>query len=282
MKPLNFKDDLVSVILPVRNAENFLEEALNSVIGQTYQNIEIIAVDDTSTDKTAEILKKYQGKDTRIKVVTNKEQLGVAKSLNVAIKNSSGVYLARMDADDLMQPTRLEKQINYLKKNPLTIALGTWVYEIDEKGNLLGKRTLPSKHKDIYQMMYYAMGLQHPTIMFNRKLVPKNFNWYQDIKYAEDLDLLFRLCRSGKLANLGEFLMFYRIHKDNLSLKRTKATFFAAQKIRQDAVKFYHYKPSLITSISNFLANIIVSVLPEKYILNLYSLFRKASFKYLR
>lgn len=277
MKTLNFKDNLVSVIMPVRNAESFLEEALNSITNQTYKNIEIIVVDDASSDKSAEILKKYQEKDKRIKVIKNEEQLGVAGSLNEAIKNSSGVYLARMDADDLMQTARIAKQVEYLEKNPLTIALGTWVYEIDEKGNLLGKRTLPLKHKDIYQMMYYAMGLQHPTIMFNRKLLPKNFNWYQDIKYAEDLDLLFRLSKWGKLANLGEFLLFYRIHKGNLSLRRTKATFFAAQKIRKNAVKFYNYKPSLTTSIYNFLGSVIISILPEKYILNLYSLFRKAS-----
>lgn len=278
MKSQKYKHNLVSVVMPVRNAEKFLEEALNSVISQTYKNIEIVVVDDASVDKTAEILKRYQLKDKRIKIVKNKRQLGVAKSLNVAIKNSSGVYLARMDADDLMRSSRLAKQVNFLAKNPSTIALGTWVFEIDQKGNLLGKRTLPLHHKDIYQMMYYAMGLQHPTIMFNRKLVPKNFNWYQDIKYAEDLDLLFRLCKWGKLANLGEFLLFYRIHKDNLSLKRTKATFFAAQKIRKNAVKLYNYKPSLPASIYNFLCSVIVSVLPEKYILSLYSLFRKTFF----
>lgn len=275
MKQLEFKDkNLVSVIMPVYNAGIFLEEAIESVLVQSYKDFEFIIIDDRSTDNSWQIIKKYKTTGKKIRAFRNKKNLGLGTTLNKAIKKAKGVYIARMDADDIMAPNRLEKQIGFLQRNHGVVAVGSFMKEIDEKGEVIGKRRLPTGHKQIYEMMYYLMGLQHPSIMFNRKLIPADFVWYKEKNFVEDLDMLFRLLPYGKFANIPEYLMFYRIHKSNLSLKRAKKIFLRAEKIRERAVRLYGYRPTFKGRVLHFIENIVVSFIPEKYILTLYSLLR--------
>lgn len=267
----------ISVIMPVYNGFPFLEKAIKSVLNQTYKNFEFIIYDDASRDASWELIKKYQAKDARIKAFRNPKNLGVGQTLNLSLRQAQGVYVARMDADDIMQTHRLEKQVDFLNHNPQVVVAGSWLKEINKMGEIIGKRQLPTKHKDIYRMMFYAMGVQHPTLMFNTGLIPKDFNWYQESGYIEDLDMLFRLFRYGKFINLPEYLMFYRVHKENLSLKYPKKTFKEALRIRKKAVIFYGYKASFRAKILLTLSCITVFLLPEKWINRFYSYFRKLS-----
>lgn len=110
-------DDLVSIIMPAYNAEKYIEEAIQSVLKQTYTNWELIIVNDCSTDKTEQIIKKYQEQDQRIRLCSLIKNKGVANARNTAIKNAVGRYLAFLDSDDMWLPEKLEKQINFMKKN---------------------------------------------------------------------------------------------------------------------------------------------------------------------
>lgn len=271
------KKPLVSVILPVYNGLPYLEKAIQSILNQTFSNFELLILDDASTDNSWELIKKYAAKDKRIRAFQNKKNLGIGKALNLLIKKTSAQFLARMDADDLMLEKRLEKQINYLQKHPDIVVLGSFMKEIDKKDRVMGKRIMPVKHKDIYNMMYYAMGIQNPTVVFNRKLIPQNFSWYQEAGLIEDLDMFFRLFKYGRFANLPEFLMLYRIHGENLSLKKVKKTFKAAQKIREKAIREYSYQPALKARFLHLIESVLIGLTPEKYVLKLYSVFRKLS-----
>lgn len=271
------KKPLVSVILPAYNGLPYLEKAIHSVLKQTFTRFELLILDDASTDNSWELIKKYATKDKRIRIFRNKKNLGIGKALNLLIEKTSAQFLARMDADDVMSEKRLEKQINYLRKHPEIVVLGSFMKEIDKKGKVIGKRMMPVGHNDIYQMMYYATGIQNPTVIFNRKLIPQNFSWYQEAGLIEDLDMFFRLFKYGRFANLPEFLMFYRIHGENLSLKKVKKTFKAAQKIRKKAIREYGYKPNTKARLLHFIESLLISLTPAKYVLKLYSVFRRLS-----
>lgn len=268
------KIPLVSIIMPVHNASAFLAKALESVLAQTYTNFELIAVDDGSTDDSLRILKTYASKDQRINIIEHRTKQGVAASLNRGITQARGKYLARMDADDEMVDARLSEQVVFLEKHPECVAVGTFMQEIDEHGKVIGQRRLPIKHNEIYQMMMYAMGMQHPTIMFNRTLIPANFEWYRTVAYAEDLDMLFRLSGIGSFANIPKYLYRYRIHSANESLVKIRRTYRAAARVRLGAWKTRVYSPSL-RGLLLFALSSSVLFLPQTVSKQLYAWLRR-------
>ena len=114
---MNQNDPLVSIVLPVHNGEKYIRESLDSCLKQTYENIEIVVIDDASDDSTPEILEEYEKKFDKVKVFTIEKQNSLGAVLNIGIKASNGSYIARMDADDIMYPTRIEKQVEFLENN---------------------------------------------------------------------------------------------------------------------------------------------------------------------
>ena len=247
------KKPLVSIVLPVYNAGEFLVEAILSVISQTYKNWELICVNDDSKDNSLEILQDFALNNPRIKIYSNSKNLGVALTSNFAISKTKGKYLARMDADDIMFPDRIEKQIKFLQKNPGVVIVGGQCQLIDREGNLIGKKTFPTRNTDLYKMAFRSMPIQQPTMMINTKLLPKNFSWYVDkFKPADDLDLFFRLFNFGLFANLPDFVLKYRMHKTNISLVNPKRTFFLTYEIRKRAVELYNFKPVFGSKLINY------------------------------
>ena len=166
---------LVSVVMPVYNAGGFLVEAIKSILKQTYKNFEFIIVDDASTDDSWKILRKFRKKDKRIKTYRFQEKVGVSQTVKYAIEKAKGKFLARMDADDSSYPQRLEKELNYLLKNPETVAIGTQCRLIDKNGKTIGKKTFPTKFEDIYKYIFTFIPVQQPTLMINKTKLPKDF-----------------------------------------------------------------------------------------------------------
>lgn len=261
--------------MPVYNAEKFLSQAIESVLSQTYRIFEFIIVDDFSTDNSYQILEKYREKNPRIKLFRNNKHQGVGFTLNYAIKQSKGQFIARMDADDMMISERLKKQIDYLVKNKNIVCLGSWMKEINEKNEIIGNRTTPLLHKQIYEKMFYEMAIQNPTLMINKNLVPEDFKWCKADGILDDLDLLFKLLQFGKFANIGEYLMFYRIHDNNLSLRNIKKTFNEALIIRHNAINKYGYKPTLKGKIISFFEQLIIKIMPNQSLYFFYKIFKK-------
>lgn len=213
-------EKLVSVIIPCYNAEKYLRESVESIMNQSYVNLEIICIDDCSTDDTLAILEKLASKDARVKVLHNSKNMKIASSLNRGLEYSTGEYIARMDADDIALPDRIEKQVNYLEKNKETDICGTWCEKIDSEGKHIGKIIYPLLHNDLKVMLLFNSCFAHPTIMF-RRAIYLSVGGYKDIMPVEDLEYWIRIVKSKRLANIPEILLKYRIHGNNVTKTHT-------------------------------------------------------------
>jgi glycosyltransferase involved in cell wall biosynthesis len=272
MKKQNNKQPLVTVVMPVYNAGRFVAEAVESILNQTYSNIEFIVVDDASTDTSLSILKKYAKKDKRMTLLANKKNLGVSLTVKKAISKAKGIYLARMDADDISYPERLAKQIAYLESHPQTIAVGTQCTVIDKQGKVVGEKRFPIHHDDIYKYISVLIPVQQPSLMIARSQLPKRFTYYVDgMNTAEEVELIFKLFKYGKIENLPDTLLHYRLHGENTSLKDIKKTFLLTLLSRIKAVIVHGYKPPVTGIVATFLQTILVLLLPTFVTLWLYT-----------
>src|SRR3989338_7231544 len=214
---------VVSVTLPIYNAAKFLHDCLDSIATQTYKSFELIAIDDHSTDGSWEILQNFARDKKWVRISRHNKNLGVSPTFNEAVKLSKAGYIARMDADDIMAPNRLKLQVEYLQSHAQTVIVGGQCNLIDENNHVIGKKIFPYNHAEIKNMLFQTVPLQQPTIMINRKLLPKNF-LYSNAEFspAEDYGLFFSALKYGQFANLPETTLSSREHKTNISLVRPK------------------------------------------------------------
>lgn len=229
----------VSVIMSVRNGGNYLQECLRSILNQSYRNFELIVINDASTDNTAEILKNL--KDKRLKIITNNKKKGLTKSLNLALKIASGLYIARMDHDDISQINRFKIQTDFLAKHKEIGVLGSSVYLIDQQGKKRGVKKFPFRNKEILKQLFKYNPLRHSTVMLRKDLITKFGSYDEKLDGAEDYDLWLRLAKYTKLANIGLPLLSYRIHGDRVSEKEEKKVLVSAYKARIKAIFVYKY-----------------------------------------
>ena len=212
--------ELVSIIMGVYNGANTLSQAIDSIMAQTYTKWELIACDDCSTDETLKILSNYVDKDSRIKVIRNGENCGLAASLNHCLEYVQGTYIARMDCDDLSVETRLEKQVAYLESHPEFDLVGTYMQAFDESGK---KNVIESKQYPTQFDLPKGAPFAHATIMM-RTAAMKQLGGYCISKHTvrtEDVDLWYRFfAGSFKGANLPEPL--YLVRTDEAAYKRRK------------------------------------------------------------
>lgn len=207
---------LVTIILPVYNCERYLKESLHSIINQTYNMMEIIVINDGSTDSTERIISDFLS-DDRI-IFINRENRGLVYSLNEGIKLAKGEYIARMDADDIAEINRIELQVAFLEKNPDVSILGTRVNLINESGNHVGVCHRPVSHSKIMTYFIYGSPIAHPSVVFNMKNIRKEDLYYSDNAYpAEDLELWLRLSNSYNFCNMKERLLKYRLNSIGVS-----------------------------------------------------------------
>jgi glycosyltransferase involved in cell wall biosynthesis len=203
----------------VYNGERYLREAIDSILVQSFTDFELLMMNDGSTDKTVEIIKSYS--DSRIRLITNEENLKLPDNLNKGIQLAQGKYIARMDADDISLPQRLQRQVDFMERNPEIGMCGTWAQEIDIDGNVLDKiREYPVHHEDIAYLLFDDFTLLHPTILFRKDAAIEHKLFYDSAYlHAEDYDLFFRASQVIKLANLPEVLFYYRQHPLQVSQK---------------------------------------------------------------
>ncbi|MBN1044497.1 MULTISPECIES: glycosyltransferase [unclassified Clostridium] len=216
---------LVSVVMPVYNSEIYLNEAIESILNQTYKNFEFIIINDGSTDNSLEKIEHYMKKDSRIKLI-NRENKGLVYSLNEGINFAKGKYIARMDADDISLPERLEKQLDYMYENRDVSILGTLVDIIGSAD--IYKRMYSEKylnwqlsHDNIEKMFLRGYSLCHPTFFMKKSDIVKKIKGYSNqYLYAEDYDFLMRTLKTNlKINILPEKLLKYRLHENNKSIK---------------------------------------------------------------
>lgn len=200
----------VSVLLPAHNAAPYLEEAVASVLAQTFQDFELLLIDDGSTDQTPEIATRLAASDPRIRLI-RQEQSGLVAALNHGLALARGEYLARMDADDRSLPTRFAAQVAFLDANPEVAVVGGWGRLIDRNGHSFGEKVPPTAGAKIQRMLSHGRSpIIHSAATLRRSALEEVGGYDPGYPHAEDLALWLRLTRQGYgLANLGELARIY-------------------------------------------------------------------------
>jgi glycosyltransferase involved in cell wall biosynthesis len=269
------KQPLVSVVMPAYNAGPYVADAIQSILDQTYRNLELIIVDDGSTDGTFMIAKRYQALDKRVIVLKNDRNLGVSMSAKKGINKAKGTFIARMDADDIAIRDRFEKQVAYLEKNINTVAVGGYRYMIDKKGKTIGRKQFPESFEEIYDYIFKFIPVQQGTFMIARTRLPKDFVYYEDgMNTAEEVELFFKLFQYGRVENMSEYLLKYRMHNKNTSIVNLRRTFFLTLISRIKAIYRYGYTPSTSGVILTVLQALIVLSMPTRLSMALYTSIR--------
>ncbi|MEN9921552.1 MAG: hypothetical protein RLZZ517_530 [Candidatus Parcubacteria bacterium] len=214
------KQPLVSVTICTYNRANFIMQAIHSIEEQTYKNIEIIIVDDASTDNTEELIKNYSS-PLPIRYFKNKKNLNIAGTRNETIRHSSGEYIAILDSDDFwLDKEKISKQVTFLESNPDFVLVGTHAQAIDANGTITGEFKNPLSAEEIKKVLLIKDPFVHSSVVYRKRLLPENpFN--KTKSPFEDYELMLRLGRKYKMQNLDILGIAYRIHSDGESKKLT-------------------------------------------------------------
>ena len=272
---------LVSVIMSVYNEkEKWLIEAIESIVKQSYKKLEfIIILDNPDNKKLNSVIKYYKKKDSRVRYFINEKNMGLVKSLNKALSYAHGDFIARMDADDISMPDRIEKQMDYMAKHLDVDFMGARCINIDEDGHELYRDAMiPENMRLIKSCLLNVDFVNHPTWLFRKKCLDKN-KGYREITCAEDYDFLLRLITNGyKLANTNEFLVRYRIRSSGISKSNSlQQLLYSKHVVRmyKDRLKYGVEKQSV-----EYLKNIEIDIDEEsKYSLALEGLSRSKLYK---
>ncbi len=214
---------LISVIMPVYNTANFLGAAIQSILDQSFEDFELIIIDDASTDHSGTVISEF--KDERIRKYRNEKNLGLAITLNKAIRLSAGKYIARMDGDDISLPNRFELQISALKKEADRVVVCSTCQLIDEEGKKIGNWKDDKKYlktDQIRSRLPMNNCIVHPSVMVTKDIITDFF--YDPVQHeSEDYDLWLRMSSDGiRFVKIPEALVQHRIRKESFTRKRQK------------------------------------------------------------
>lgn len=215
-------DDLVSIIVPVYNAEKFIKDTIKTVLNQTYQNWELLLINDCSDDKSTNIIKEYRKNDKRIHLINLAKNSGAAIARNTGIDNANGRYIAFLDADDLWDEKKLEKQLKFIKDNNYEFTYTSYEFA-DEQGNRNGKIVIVPKQIN-YKQALKNTTIFTSTVIFDVKKLGKELIKMPDVKRGQDTATWWKVLKTGIVAHgLQESLSIYRRSNNTLSSNKIKA-----------------------------------------------------------
>jgi len=205
----------VTVLMSVYNGESYLVQSIDSILKQTFKDIEFIIIDDGSTDKSLSIIKSYMNKDCRIKLIQNEENIGLTRSLNKGLALARGEYIARQDADDISLPDRLNRQVTFMDAHPEIGVCGSWVKKIGSYSHHIWK--YPTDNDTIRACLLFTSAMAHPSVIMRKSLLVKIQLFYNpSYKRSQDYELWVRASQYFPLANIGEVLVLYRSHANQV------------------------------------------------------------------
>lgn len=211
------RQPLVSIVMSVYNAGAYLEESIMSICSQTFQDWELIVIDDASTDATPAILDSFH--DTRIVRIENPHNLGLTRSLNRGLQKVRGRYIARHDADDCSHPRRIERQVQFLTDNDEIVLLGTDYEMINPDGDVIESVRLPHMHRDLMERLEKGNIFCHGSVLFRAEPVRKLGFYRESFPVTQDYDLWLRIGELYKIANIPELLYQFRFDAETISRK---------------------------------------------------------------
>lgn len=251
----------VSILMSVYNGERFVRQAVESLLNQTCHDFELFIVDDASTDRTHGILEELAAQDSRVMVLTNSTNLGLTKSLNIALRLpldgfdrltvvstsnhklgvAQGNFVARMDADDIALPQRLEKQVAFLNAHPEVGIVGTWYQFINDAGNGLEEKHPPTDDAQLRRALIRFNPFLHSSTMIRTTVLDQIGGYDESYSRAQDYDLWMRCAPLTKFANLPEILMQKRFTMGMISYAREKEQIRSALRVRLAALRRKQY-----------------------------------------
>lgn len=235
--------------MPVYNGDQYLKQAIESVLDQTFSDFEFIIINDGSTDRSLETVESYAKQDPRIKIIKNEKNLGIQKSLNIGIKKSRGDFVTRIDHDDIWcDEDKLKKQIEFLEQNPDHALVGTGMICIDPDGTKINSLQYKNTNREIRDHMLLSNQFAHPSVLIRKEALDKVGLYSEDNQYknVEDYELWLRLGKKYKLANLPDYCIEYRINSKGISLKNQFRQRLAGLKL---SLKYAKYYPNSFRSI---------------------------------
>lgn len=227
--------DLVSIIIACYNAEDYIDGCLNSLMKQTYQNFEIIICDDSSTDNSLEILKRWQEKDSRIHVLYNKKNMFAAYSRNRCIESSRGQFIMIQDIDDASKEDRIEVLVNNIKEHKVDFASSA-VFEFDENINKVNSIVMKKHEFPIKKNFLWNLPFNHPATMFTRECITKagGYRVAKETRRGQDYDMFMRMYSMGfKGMNVMQPLYYFRVDSANINRRNWAA--------RKDEIRIRYY-----------------------------------------
>lgn len=239
---------LVSVLMSVYKEETrFLREAIESILNQTYKDFEFVIVGDSpqsDRERVFSVVEEYASKDSRIKFYPNEHNIGLPKSLNAGLSRCNGKYIARMDADDISVPERLEKQVAFMEANPHILASGAWFEYIDEEGNRSGNvvRHIDSPEQIRIEILNNTV-LGHPISIFHRVINDMEVRYDEACTYAQDYSLWVWILQYGDISNIQEVLLYYRLSKKQITSEHLEEQMEFAKIAQRKAFQLLHDLP---------------------------------------
>ncbi|GGK38247.1 glycosyltransferase [Salinarimonas ramus] len=213
----------VSVLMTVKDGARFLSEAVETILAQTHADLELVVVDDASTDETPDLLAGYAARDPRVRVIRNEKNLGVTAALNVGLRACRAPLIARADADDAYAPDRLEKQVAHLAAHPEIGVLGTAYTRMREDGTPIATISPPPEHEIIAARQLFTSSVLHPSVMMRADIVHAAGGYDESFTSAQDSALWARLRETTRFSNLPEPLVRYRVHGSSVMKTRGAA-----------------------------------------------------------
>lgn len=246
--------------MSVYNGEKYLCEAIDSILNQTFKDFEFLIINDGSTDGTAEILQSYR--DPRIKIIINEKNMGLTKSLNIGLKIANGEYIARMDADDISLPKRLEKEVAFLDQNKKIGLVGAYYVMIKENGRILHKIKFLTESDVLKEKLLEVNQFCHGSVMFRAECIEKVGLYREEFKSAQDYDLWLRISEVYDVANIPEPLYKRKLHTKLVSITQKKQQdeyALLAQKLAKERRQFGKDRLQTLNKqeIENFLDDLI-------------------------
>ena len=245
---------LVSVVMPAFNERpDMISDAINSILQQTYNSIELHIYDDSTKIETKAAIDAFSS-DSRVNIHRSPDRVGFIKSLNLGLEAASGQYIARMDGDDFSHPDRFEKEVTYLETHPDVMVVGGQMNIMDEDGKITSSRTYPTGGLKFFLFSCARNPLAHPTIMMRRVVVDKGYRYDETLRMSEDLDLWLRLMNDGyKIANLPDTLLDYRVMGDFLEKRSSDVQREVMAQVRHKNFDKRHLVHSVLSDFSGWL-----------------------------
>ncbi len=266
---------LVSVLMTARNAESYIGQSIESILNQSFADFEFLIIDDTSTDKTWEIIKFYQAKDSRIKASRNEIRHGISKNRNRLVSMASGRYIVWQDADDISLPERIKKQVAFMDSNNEVGICGGWLKFFNSKG-ILGIRKYSASDKILRKNIFRFSPLAQPASIIRKDALIKAGKYDEKLIAAEDLDMSFRIGQNYKFGNIQEIILLYRQAGDSITAKKLRRLELNTLNVR---IKFINDK-NYYFSISDFIYNVVqfstLYLMPVKLRIALFNLLRNS------